>query len=96
MSLHECKQEQRLESCEAAHVRHTKELYEGREGRQPVTVRLDRCERVVNALVYVSSALLVSVLIGAGTVVWRTVIDNARARTAAVAVHGYEPALSKN
>lgn len=79
---------------ESAAVRHQKEFYEGREGRQPMTVRLDRCERIVNALTYISTALLVSTLIGAGTVLWNTVARSARPQTAAV--QQYEPATSKN
>ncbi len=50
-----------------------KEMYVGREGRQPVLVRVDRCERIVNALTYVSTALLISVLVAAGSLLWQTV-----------------------
>ncbi len=58
-----------------------------------MTVRLDRCERIVNALTYVSTVLLVSTLLGAGTVLWQTVMRNARPQTAA---HQYEASSSKN
>ena len=94
MAPHECRQEKRLEDVESATVRHQKEFYEGREGRQPMTVRLDRCERIVNALTYVSTALLISTLIGAGTVLWNTVVRTARPQTDEV--HQYEPGTSKN
>ena len=43
----------------------------------PVLVRVDRCERIVNALTYVSTALLISVLVAAGSLLWQTVVQHA-------------------
>ncbi len=77
MTTHECKQERRIEDTEAAADRVEKELYVGREGRQPVLVRVDRCERIVNALTYVSTALLISILIAAGSLLWQSVVSHA-------------------
>ena len=75
-----CTEERRLKEFGESAARHNKELYEGREGRQPLTVRVTVdvpthiYERVVNALVVISTSLLISVLIGAGTVIWQTVM----------------------
>ena len=74
---HECKQERRLVETEAVADRVEKEIYVGREGRQPVLVRVDRCERIVNALTYVSTALLISVLVAAGSLLWQAVVSHA-------------------
>ena len=68
---HECIQERRLVETEAMADRVEKEIYVGREGRQPVLVRVDRCERIVNALTYVSTALLISILLAAGSLLWQ-------------------------
>jgi hypothetical protein len=68
---HECIQERRLIETEAVADRVEKEIYVGREGRQPVLVRVDRCERIVNALTYVSTALLISLLVAAGSLLWQ-------------------------
>ena len=89
MSPHQCTRDADFNALDAASVRHTKELYEGREGRQPIIVRLDRCERVIDKLVYVSTTLLVAMLLGAGTVIWQTV-------TASVRNHPANSALIKN
>lgn len=78
MSPHECRQEKRIENNEAVADRVEKELYVGREGRQPVLVRVDRCERIVNTLAYVSTAILVAVLIGSGSLVFRAIVDAAK------------------
>ena len=78
MTVHECRQERRIEENEAVADRVEKEIYVGREGRQPVLVRVDRCERIVNALTYVSTALLISVLIAAGSLLWQAVVSHAR------------------
>ena len=86
---HECKQERRIDDAEAATVRHAKEIYEGREGRQPIIVRMDRCERIVNMLTYVSTVMLVSVLLAAGSLLWNSVVHSLR--STAVPVHSYEP-----
>ncbi len=53
---------------------HHKELFEGRDGRPSLSVRLDRVERVVNKLVYVSTALLVSVLAGGGVLLVKALV----------------------
>lgn len=82
MAPHQCFRDQDISDLDAASVRHTKELYEGREGRQPIIVRLDRCERVINKLVYVSTALLVAILVGCGTVLWQTVVASIRTHAA--------------
>ena len=73
MPAHECRQERRIEETGAVADRVEKEIYVGREGRQPVLVRVDRCERSVNALTYVSTALLISVLIAAGSLLFKAV-----------------------
>jgi hypothetical protein len=70
---HECKQAEKISSIETQADRIEKELYVGREGRPPMTVRLDRCERIVNAQMYVASAVLISVIIGALVTVAKTV-----------------------
>ena len=77
MAPHECIQERRLVETEAVADRVEKELYVGREGRQPVLVRIDRCERIANALTYVYTALLISVLIAAGSLLWQAVVSHA-------------------
>ena len=75
---HECHNLKTIEDTEAKAERLEKEVYVGREGRQPVLVRVDRCERIVNALTYVSTALLISVLIAAGSLLWQAVVSHAR------------------
>ena len=74
---HECIQKKPIEDVTAQCDRVEKEIYVGREGRQPVLVRVDRCERIVNALTYVSTALLISVLIAAGSLLWQAVVSHA-------------------
>jgi hypothetical protein len=54
---------------------HEDELYKGQGGRPAMSMRVDRIERVVNKLVYVSTALLIAMLIGVGTVFFRIVAD---------------------
>lgn len=70
---HDCKQEHQIMAIDERSNRIDKEVYIGREGRQPLLVRVDRCERVVDKLCYVSTALLISVILAAGTVIWRSV-----------------------
>ncbi len=77
MTEHACKQVENIRAAAAQSDRVEKELYVGREGRQPVLVRIDRCERIVNALTYVSTALLISVLVAAGSLLWQTVVRTA-------------------
>ena len=77
MAPHECIQKRPVEDLTAQCDRVEKEIYVGREGRQPVLVRVDRCERIVNALTYVSTALLISVLIAAGSLLWQAVVQHA-------------------
>jgi len=74
MAPHECIQKKPVEGLTAQCDRVEKEIYVGREGRQPVLVRIDRCERIANALTYVCTALLISVLVGAGTLVLQAVL----------------------
>ena len=74
MAPHECIQKKPVEGLTAQCDRVEKELYVGREGRQPVLVRIDRCERIANALTYVCTALLISVLVGAGSLVLQAVL----------------------
>ena len=50
MSPHGCIQQKPIADVTAQCDRVQKEIYVGREGRQPVLVRVDRCERIVNAL----------------------------------------------
>lgn len=73
MAPHECKQEEKVGRMAEQADRVEKELYVGREGRQPVIVRVDRCERIVNTLAYVSTAILISVLVAAGSLVFKAV-----------------------
>ena len=77
MSPHGCIQQKPIDDVTAQCDRVEKEIYVGREGRQPVLVRVDRCERIVNALTYVSTALLISVLVAAGSLLWQTVVRSA-------------------
>ena len=74
MAPHECIQRKPVEDLTAQCDRVEKEIYVGREGRQPVIVRIDRCERIANALTYVCTALLISVLVGAGSLVLQAVL----------------------
>lgn len=78
MPPHECVQRKNVDDVTTKCDRIEKEMYVGREGRQPVIVRVDRCERIVNALTYISTALLISVLVAAGSLVWTTVVRSAR------------------
>ena len=71
---HECIQKEPIEDVTNQCDRVEKEIYVGREGRQPVLVRIDRCERIANALTYVCTALLISVLVGAGSIVLQAVL----------------------
>ncbi|MEI7903582.1 MAG: hypothetical protein WCK89_25375 [bacterium] len=82
MTVHECRQERRISDNEQVCDRVEKEIYVGREGRQPVLVRVDRCERIVNTLAYVCTAILVSTLLAAGSLLFKTV---AAQRTVAAA-----------
>jgi len=77
MPPHECVQRKNIDDVTSKCDRVEKEIYVGREGRQPVLVRVDRCERIVNALTYVSTALLISVLVAAGSLLWQTVVRSA-------------------
>lgn len=82
MPMHECKQEQVIE-------KHQKELFEGREGRPSMQVRLDRCERVIDKMMWVSMSLLLTVLVAAGTLIWQSVVHGLRSsRAAADHVYG--------
>ena len=74
MPPHECFQRKNIDDVTSKCDRVEKEIYVGREGRQPVLVRIDRCERIANALTYVCTALLISVLVGAGTLVLQAVL----------------------
>lgn len=60
---HVCIQAERLGKLEAQAERVEWEVYVGREGRQPLVVRIDRVERVAGKLVYVATAVLVAVLV---------------------------------
>ena len=86
-ATHECIQKKPMEDVTAQCDRVEKELYVGREGRQPVLVRVDRCERIVNALTYVSTALLISVLIAAGSLLFKAVARGPLAATQTVSTH---------
>lgn len=78
MPPHECVQKKNIDDVTTQCDRIEKEIYVGREGRQPVLVRVDRCERIVNALTYISTALLVTVLAAVGSVLWQSVVRGAR------------------
>lgn len=77
MTPHGCTQQKTITDVTAQCDRVEKEIYVGREGRQPVLIRIDRCERIANALTYVSTALLISVLVAAGSLLWQTVLRSA-------------------
>lgn len=77
MTPHGCTQQKTITDITAQCDRVEKEIYVGREGRQPVLIRIDRCERIANALTYVSTALLISVLVAAGSLLWQTVLRSA-------------------
>lgn len=77
MPPHGCTQQKTITDITAQCDRVEKEIYVGREGRQPVLIRIDRCERIANALTYVSTALLISVLVAAGSLLWQTVLRSA-------------------
>lgn len=66
-----CSKEHELNEIGAASVRFQKELYEGRDGRQPMMVRMERLERVVNVQAKIAMALLIAVMIGAGTLLFK-------------------------
>lgn len=69
--VHTCIQTDKIAQLASQADRVEKEVYVGREGRQPVTVRLDRVERVINKLVYVSTALLIAAVTGLGATILR-------------------------
>ena len=64
---HICTQADKIAAIAIQAERVEKEVYVGREGRQSVMVRLDRTERVVNKLTYISTALLVVALASLGS-----------------------------
>ena len=70
---HECKHEHRLEQMENQADRVEREIYVGRDNREPLLVRVDRCERIVSWQVYVSTALLISTLLGVGAFAWNKI-----------------------
>lgn len=97
MSPHECRQTERLVDLSNQADRIEKEIYVGREGRQPMTVRVASLERIVYFQTYIASALLLAAMLGFGTAVWQTVRagkqpDNPKT----AAIRQYEPADFKN
>ena len=80
MAGHECRQDARLDDIDGKAVRAHKELYEGREGRQPLIVRIDAVERIARFQVFVASAVLISVIVGAGAMVFRSAMQSQAAR----------------
>ena len=73
MGPHVCLKENELKELKAQADRTEKEMYVGREGRQPVIVRLSSCERIVGWMVYVATALLISTMLAVGGLVWSAV-----------------------
>lgn len=67
------------------------EIYTGRLGRQPVLTRLDRVERVCVLASYVSTSLLIAVIIAAGTFLFKSADQSRHA-----SIKQYAPNLSKN
>lgn len=73
MGPHVCLKENELKALKDQADRNEKEMYVGREGRQPVIVRLNSCERIVGWMVYVATALLISTMLAVGGLVWSSV-----------------------
>lgn len=74
-AVHDCKQIDKIASLAAQAERIEREFYVGRDGRLPVMVRIDRIERVVNKLTYVSTALLIAALTAFGGTILRMAAD---------------------
>jgi hypothetical protein len=70
---HVCQKEKELGGLKDQVDRVEKELYVGRERRDPVLIRVDRVERIVGWMVYVSTALLIAVLVAVSGMVWSAV-----------------------
>jgi len=70
MTAHACLKEKELSDLKGQVDRVEKEIYVGRERREPVLIRVDRVERIVGWMVYVSTALLITALIAVGGMVW--------------------------
>ncbi len=73
MGPHTCLRDNDIAGIRAQADRVEKELYVGRENRQPVLVRLNSCERIVGWMVYVATALLISTMLAVGGLVWSAV-----------------------
>lgn len=78
---HECRHEHRLDAIETQAERVEREIYVGRDSREPLLVRVDRCERIVSWQVYVSTALLISTLLGVGAFAWNKIAGDGGRRT---------------
>jgi hypothetical protein len=70
-----CTQTENIASIRRKVDDHEAEIYKGLDGRPAISTRIDRIERVVNKLVYVSTALLIAMLIGVGTVFFKVVAE---------------------
>jgi len=72
---HHCLQIEKIQSVSAAADRIEKEIYVGREGRQPITVRLDRAERMLNKVSNISTALVIVSLAGLGSIIIKIIAE---------------------
>jgi hypothetical protein len=72
---HHCLQLEKIQSVGAAADRIEKEIYVGREGRQPITVRLDRAERMLNKVSNISTALVIVSLAGLGSIIIKIIAE---------------------
>ncbi len=72
---HTCLSLDKIQSIGDSADRVEKEIYVGRDGRPPITVRLDRAERVLNKVAYVSTALVVLALAGLGSIIVQIIAE---------------------
>jgi len=73
---HTCLALDKIQSIGDSADRVEKEIYVGREGRPPITVRLDRAERMLNKVANVSTALVVLSLAGLGSVIVQIIVKH--------------------
>jgi hypothetical protein len=73
---HTCLSLDKIQSIGDSADRVEKEIYVGREGRPPITVRLDRAERMLNKVANVSTALVVLSLAGLGSVIVQIIVKH--------------------
>ena len=49
------------------------EIVDGRNGRKPLLVRMELVERITSRLVYISTAVLIAVIVGVGGLVFELI-----------------------